>query len=315
MNYLTSKMKITIVGALIAALLFVQCNKMDDLNVRLEERYTTEFVEAAQTGALFRCAQCTESNTKITGNRAQLLAQNFAPLLKFDRAAPDYPTSVETVWANSDPASIVCDGQLVMVNRNSPSSLSFPTYYEVQQHPSRPNRVFIDYWWTYNIQSNCFSNLGGHDYDWEHVIVQVDTEANKVISVTYFQHGGWYTIDWRNRNVNDIITVFVGKLAHGSYHNSRSWTLPGYECSYWGDYRNPAGPQDETTTAGNLVHMDCNNPHFSFNGNWGTVGKGPLYRNRDYWNFNACSGTDGLFGQDGCSACNFGSSIKLGAIN
>src|SRR5690606_40402774 len=89
----------------------------------------------------------------------------------------------------SDPASIVCDGQLVMVNRNSPSSLSFPTYYEVQQHPSRPNRVFIDYWWTYNIQSNCFSNLGGHDYDWEHVIVQVDTEANKVISVTYFQHG------------------------------------------------------------------------------------------------------------------------------
>lgn len=92
MNYLTSKMKITIVGALIAALLFVQCNKMDDLNVRLEERYTTEFVEAAQTGALFRCAQCTESNTKITGNRAQLLAQNFAPLLKFDRAAPDTET-------------------------------------------------------------------------------------------------------------------------------------------------------------------------------------------------------------------------------
>lgn len=295
-------------------LIFSQCSKQHDPAQNGQKAVVRSMVEAMQTGAQFMCENCQESPGKITGATAQNLAFTYAPLLKFDRAAPDYPTSVENVLANTDPASIVCGGQLVLTNRDAPRSMDFPTYYEVQQHPNDANKVFIDYWWTYKNQPNCFGSLGGHDYDWEHMVVQVNKQTNRVVTVTYFQHAGWYTKDWRNVAQGTRIEGYVGKKAHGMYHFSNSITLPGVECSYYGDYRNPDGAKDQVLSGNNLVAISCNIAGFSFNGNWGTIGRGPLYRDRAYWNYGSCNGSDGLFGTDGCSKSDFPVGTKIGSL-
>ncbi|MDN5285014.1 MAG: hypothetical protein JWR38_1288 [Mucilaginibacter sp.] len=294
-------------------MIFTQCKKNSELD-SLGNKSDKE-ASGKQKVNTVMCADCAESTTKITGSQAQTLASTYAPLLKFDRATPDYPTSVENVWANTDPNSIVCNGTLVLTNRDAPRSKDFPTYYEVQQNPNDANKVFIDYWWTYKTQSTCFENLGSHDYDWEHIVIQVNTQTNRVITVTYFQHAGWYTRDWRSVAANTRVPVYVGKTAHGSYHFSNSISFPGYACSYYGDYRNPNGAADEVSTTNNLVEISCNITQLSFNGNWGTgVGKGPLYRGRAYWSFSTCNGHDGITGTDGCSQSSFPDGTQIGGI-
>lgn len=290
-------------------LLLTQCQKSED---ELTPKMEIES-EVAVAAAAAPCA-CQESSTKVSGATAQTWATQFAPLIKFDRASPDYPTSAENIFASSDPATTVCGGKLVLVERSVARSMDFPTYYDVQIHPSDPNRIFIDYWWAYKRQENCFSNLGGHDYDLEHIVVQFNQSTQRIISVTYFQHGGYYTKDWRRVAAGTRVQSWVGKFAHGNYHFGSSITLPGYECAYWGDYRNPSGTKDEVLTSRRLVQMDCSVTEFNFSGNWGDPGKGPLFRDRNYWNFPACSGTDGPFGQDGCSACDFGNTKLIGTI-
>lgn len=310
------KTKSLMLSMALVCLIFTQCKKQTHSDSSFEKKPTvTSMAEANKTGAQFLCEDCQESATKITGTQAQTLASTYAPLVKFDRAAPDYPTSVEDIWANTDPNSIVCNGTLVLTNRDASRSMNFPTYYEVQQHPTNPNRVFIDYWWTYKSQTTCFANLGGHDYDWEHTVIQVNTQTNRIVSVTYFQHSGWYTKDWRNVPANTRVEIYVGKKAHGSYHDRNTISFPGYDCSYYGDYRNPNGAADEVLSGNNLVGMYCNMSHFSYNGGWGTIGKGPLHRYRAYWSFAACNGNAGITGTDGCSKCSFGSSVMIGNIS
>lgn len=271
--------------------------------------------QAVQLMAQPMCSDCAESTTKMTGSPAFDLAWTFSPIMKFDRAAPDYPTTVEDIWASTNPASIVCNGTLALVNRDAPRSKNFPTYYEVQRNPNNPDRVFIDFWWTYKTQSTCFANLGGHDYDWEHTLVQVNTQTNRIVTVTYFQHSGWYTKDWRNVAAGTRPQVFVGKKAHGSYHFGNSISFPGYDCSYYGDYRNPNGAADEVITWNNsLIEINCGIPQFSFNGNFGGIGKGPLYRYRAYWSFSSCSGNAGITGSDGCSQSDFPEGTQIGSI-
>lgn len=289
-----------------SSLLLTQCRK-DDVVTPLKNE---QQVAVATAGI---CA-CNESSTKVTTANAAVWAAQFAPLIKFDRASPDYPTTVENIWASSDPASIVCGGKLVLTERSVAKNMDFPTYYDVQVSPNDPNRIFIEYWWAYKRQENCFSNLGGHDYDLEHIVIQVNQSTQRVITVTYFQHGGYYTKDRRSVAAGTRVQSWVGKFAHGAYHFGSSVTLPGYECAYWGDYRNPNGTKDEVLTSRRLVQMNCNITEFNFSGNWGDPGKGPLFRDRNYWNFPACSGTEGPFGQDGCSACDFGNTVMLGSI-
>lgn len=305
-----SKSLLPVLLALIAVL-FTQCKKQEGLFGSSDESKS-----AKQKVSSVMCQDCAESTAKITGSQAQALASTYAPQLNFDQATPDYPTSVENVFSNTDPASIVCGGTLSLLNRDAPRSKDFPTYYEVQQNPNNTSRVFIDYWWTYKTQSTCFQNLGGHDYDWEHVVIQVNTQTNRVLTVTYFQHAGWYTRDWRNVAAGTRVPVWVGKTAHGSYHFGNSVSFPGYACSYYGDYRNPAGPNDQVLTGNNLVEISCNITALSFNGNWGTtVGKGPLYRGRAYWSFSTCAGHDGITGTDGCSQSSFADGTLIGSIN
>jgi hypothetical protein len=310
------KTKSLLLSMALLCLIFTQCSKQNDAGSAGKKRpTTTSFVNAAQTGALFSCPECQESGQKITGTTAQTLASTYAPLVKFDRAAPDYPISVEDVFNSTDPNSIVCNGTLVMTNRAPGLSKSFPTYYEVQQHPTAANKVFIDYWWTYKTQTTCFAGQGGHDYDWEHTVLQVNTQTNRVLTVTYFQHAGWYTRDWRNVTAGTRVDIFVGKKAHGSYYNRNTISFPGYDCSYYGDYRNPNGAADEVQSWNNLVAIGCDKEQFSYSGGWGGIGKGPLYRSRDYWNFAACNGSAGITGTDGCSQSSFPVGTQIGSIN
>ncbi|TRW26606.1 hypothetical protein FMM05_04315 [Flavobacterium zepuense] len=265
------------------------------------------------TNAFLSCG-CTESTAKITTTESATWATTFAPLVKFDRAAPDYPTSVEDIWASTNPGSIVCNGQLQLTNSTAPTSLNFPTYYDVQQHPTDADKVFIDYWFTYKKQEPCSAGQGGHDYDWEHIVIQFKKSTQRIVTVTYYQHGGWYTIDWRNKAAGTRVVAFVGKYAHGMYNNSNTISFIGYACTYFGDYRNPADATDEASTWNNLVRMTCDKTEFNFNGGWGTTGKGPLHRDRQYWNFAACNGSD-TFGTNGCSGSDFAVGTIIGTIN
>lgn len=299
------KHHVLLLGSFIT-LLFSQCSKQGDL-----DGLTPDGRKAKTEG--MGC-NCTESSRKITGSQAEALAKAFAPLLKFDQASPDYPTSVMDVWNATSPASIVCGGKLVLTDRTAPRSMNFPTYYEVQSNPNDPNKVFIDYWWVYKRQENCFADQGGHDYDLEHTVIQVNKATQQAISVTYFQHAGWYTKKANAVMDNNRVAIFVGKIAHGSYHNRNTISFPGYSCSYWGDYRNPNGDKDYVQTTNNLVQMSCSIDQFNFDGNWGDPGKGPLFRDRAYWNYKTCRGTDGLFGQDGCSASDYDQNALIGNL-
>lgn len=113
------------------------------------------------------------------------------------------------------------------------------------------------YWLWYGKQEGCFLTAGEHGDDWEHV--SVFTTDGLVQKVTFYQHSGRYT---RKRGTfsasGERTYVYVGKVAHGSYHakcdgqcsvtefftqgclGSVNYCLGG--CGYWDDYRNP-GPK------------------------------------------------------------------------
>lgn len=293
-----------------SAIVFVKCSTPET-----EETNRVAFNTKVTNVHPFLNCNCSESATKVNGSTAANWANQFAPLVKFDRAAPDYPASVEAVWSSSADGGKVCEGELSLTDATAPAAPVFPTYYDVQEHPSDSDKIFIEYWFTYKRQEPCAVGQGGHDYDWEHIVLQVKKSTQKIITVTYFQHGGWYTKDWRNVSAGTRVVAYVGKKAHGMYHNSRSSSFFGYECTYYGDYRNPADAGDEYGTWNDLVAMSCEKTEFNFSGTWGASGKGPLFRTRDFWNFAACKGTDGLFGTDGCSQCDFGNSVIIGSIN
>jgi len=307
----TMKKNFIKVLALFSVVFFYQCSAP---SMEEEDVAFGSIPKKANTNPFLNCA-CTESGTKITGSTAANWASQFAPLVKFDRAAPDYPTSVEDIWASSSPSTITCGSTLALTNTTSPASPVFPTYFDVQQHPSDSDKVFIDYWFTYKNQEPCAAGQGGHNYDWEHVVIQFKKSTSRIVTVTYFQHGGWYTKDWRNVAAGTRLVAFVGKKAHGMYHNSRSSSFFGYECTYYGDYRNPENSGDEYGTWNNLLQMDCAKTEFNFSGTWGGSGKGPLFRDRAYWNFASCNGSEGLFGTDGCSQSDFAVGTLLGGIN
>jgi len=174
------------------------------------------------------------------------------------------------------------------------------TYYKVHCCSSASNRFFIDYWWFYYRQDNCLFNSGGHDYDWEHVVVQVtgdpaNVSAMDLVSITYYQHSGRYTRKKANMPIVDTThpIVYVGKVAHGSYHNSGG--IGG--CCYWDDYRNlgSANRKWQTwATPSSLIQLSCDSSApswMTFPGDWGQAGKGPLFRGIDYCTLTTCVGS------------------------
>lgn len=299
-----------------ALLVLAHCSKQDkNSSATLVSQNEKKVSANVAAGARTMGCSCQEMSTKITGQEAMQLATEYAPIVYFDRSAPDYPTSVEDIWNCTDSSSITCGGTLKLVNNDAPRSLNFPTYVEVTADPNNSNRIFVAYWLLYKRQGNCVGSSGGHDYDLEHIVVQGYRDTKKFISITYFQHAGWYTRDWRALPASYHPFAYVGKHAHGMYDISRSTSFLGYECTYWGDYRNPASSADEAHTWDNLSLMSCDITQFNFDGNWGQPGQGPLYRRRDYWNFTSCNGTGGeLSSADGCKRSDFPHDMLLGAI-
>jgi len=127
-----------------------------------------------------------------------------------------------------------------------------PTYFKViSDVDSLDNgRLLIAYWWYYGWQRPC--NLwpegpdGAHHGDWEHIIVCTTPDRTDVQAVVYAQHSGHYT---RLPGGFEALpggapVVYVGKVAHGSFHNSckapECIDIPGLICMYYGDFRNPS---------------------------------------------------------------------------
>ena len=168
---------------------------------------------------------------------------NYIPIYKFDGAAskycyPDWPSSQN-------------DNKCVTtLNKNA------PVFYEVD---TCDGQTVYTYWLWYGLQKPCILNQGTHGDDWEHVSVYVNPSDEKVSKVVFHQHGGHYTRrrgEYQTEGERPI--VYVGKIAHGSYHvdcngHCSFWELINYGCygsvrfciggcGYWDDFRNP-GPE------------------------------------------------------------------------
>jgi hypothetical protein len=254
----------------------------------------------------YYCPNCVDNYDKaITASEALSMAQRFAPIWKFDQSAPTLPDDIETIWNAAGNKS--CGSTLTLDNRSiiNAKNLNFTTYFDVQVSPADSRRVFIDYWLVYARQDNCIGSTGGHDFDWEHVVVQFNRSTWTRSTVTYFQHTGYYT---KSMNA-DNPEVYIGKIAHGSYHNSGG---NGTACCYWEDWRNPGSV---VNAANKLYQFRCTNDAMAFDGNWGSPGKSPLYRTRDYWNFSPCKGSKlKLCTESGCYASDY-TSTKIGSIS
>ena len=179
-----------------------------------------------------------DSSVHVMGDES-----SYVPIFKFDGSASEY--------CFPDTPSAANDNQCVeSLDENA------PVYYRVDT--CNGQTVYTYYLW-YGTQMPCIKYFDeGHGNDWEHVSVYVDSSST-VSKVVFHQHGGHYT---RKRGTyqaeGERPIVYVGKVAHGSYHidcNGRcSWTefirygcygsvryCPG-GCGYWDDFRNP-GPE------------------------------------------------------------------------
>ena len=59
--------------------------------------------------------------------------------------------------------------------------------------------------------------VGGHRHDWEYIMVW--THDHRVVSVTFLQHSGWYTLERDQLELEDEhAVVYVGRAKHGMYH-------------------------------------------------------------------------------------------------
>lgn len=179
----------------------------------------------------------------------QFEAWKYAPLLKFDRAADEFPMNAQTAYLDNSAEVRVLD----QVNN--------PTYYKVCGDINSPTATFsIGYWWYYGKQRLCTilgisdpTGESAHDGDWEHIIVHAS--HGSVVKVQYHQHGGHYTA---NANQIDIWSythpvVYVGVEGHGSYYNSNDYAGG---CGYFYDYRNPKDDSDHLLTWNNIISID-----------------------------------------------------------
>ena len=161
---------------------------------------------------------------------AEAAVEKYSPVLKFDGSAEGYPMNAQIYLDHR------CGGKHRCQN-NQLDAVSNPTYFRILQSDEQNRTMDIAYWWFYGYQSACepIKNLGAHDGDWEHIIVHVNDLMLE--TVTYFQHDGHYTTSGFER-IDAHPVVYVGKVAHGSYHNRTPHGIGG-GCGYFWDWRNP----------------------------------------------------------------------------
>jgi hypothetical protein len=218
----------------------------------------------------------------------------FAPLLKFTRFSGrfGYPMSAQPFFdaLPKDANGVPVDqpGKTPVGIENTDISTlhgsSIPTCYKMDQYK---NQVRILYWFFYGYQHFCVGGLikdGFHNGDWEHVDVILSEDQKRVAAVGFYQHGGHYVRTIGQKGIcspagtgrcegnsgfyTDGVrpVVYVGRGAHGNYHNANSF-LPGttgkedpeaFQCTYYGDYRDPMTSADDFDTSRNLIDLDGN---------------------------------------------------------
>ena len=218
----------------------------------------------------------------------------FAPLLKFTRFSGrfGYPMSAQPFFdaLPKDANGVPVDqpGKTPVGIENTDISTlhgsSIPTCYKMDQYK---NQVRILYWFFYGYQHFCVGGLikdGFHNGDWEHVEVILSEDQKRVAAVGFYQHGGHYVRTIGQKGIcspagtgrcegnsgfyTDGVrpVVYVGRGAHGNYHNANSF-LPGttgkedpeaFQCTYYGDYRDPMTSADDFGTSRNLIDLDGN---------------------------------------------------------
>lgn len=192
-------------------------------------------------------------------------------------SAPGYPDS-EPYWDSKSehwwPVELVCSRDECKngMNNNDFATLNagkVPTYFHVisDRDGLAEGRLRIAYWWFYGFQKACNDGKlavgpdGSHYADWEHIIVTTSPDREAIEAVTYFFHGQWYT-----RHAGSYYTdaggerpvAYIGKTAHGAYHNRdhSGWMIgtPSYCCEY-ADYRNPVTASTWGNANDNLVSL------------------------------------------------------------
>ncbi len=200
------------------------------------------------------------------------IATKYAPELRLDRASEGYPMSAQPFYEIMKSYT----GGYFRVENNFKASLSTgttPTYYQFRQFG---NQVRIHYWWFYGYQNPCFTDLGSHNGDWEHVMVTLNEAQSAIAAVTYYQHGDSYTRIAGPRDApctpdgtgrcagshgfpsdGTHPIVYSGKIAHGSFHDSNSIGAGTFDaCAYYGDYRNPSSSADYLQSWSKLINLD-----------------------------------------------------------
>ena len=202
----------------------------------------------------------------LFGATSRALAEQFAPQLRFDKAAWAFPMSAQEYFDNNIESSVG------PIENTDPSTLTAadpslvpPTYFKAFKVG---DQIRILYWWYYGWQPGCWEPIvgveGTHDGDWERVMVILSEDELRVIAVTYWQHSGWYTRLAQGGDTDRFLgasydpglsfygdhpIVFVGKGQHGSYHDEGGWgdSISGgglSYCDYYADWRNNEGHSD-----------------------------------------------------------------------
>jgi len=169
-------------------------------------------------------------------------ANRYRPIYKFDGASggycyPDYPSSSNDGTCHTT------------LNQRAPVFVRVDT--------CGGDTVYTYYLW-YGKQQPCIAGPAddGHGNDWERVSVFV--KNNQVQKVLFHQHSGQYTrVRGTFESEGERPVVYIGKIAHGSYHAQCDGKCSFVEffrygclgtvnycqggCGYWDDFRNP-GP-------------------------------------------------------------------------
>ncbi len=156
------------------------------------------------------------------------LVQRFNPRIKF--------RNDNQCW----PMVPIAIGECGTIDEFKMAQDDIPVYWEYFYDEQYPGQFLITYWYYYGQQDACWAGIGAHGNDWERITVHIRDEA--LVHVVYNQHDARYVkpAEEIDLEAGERPISYVGRHAHGNYHDQRSTSIPGWEnCFYWKDPRGP----------------------------------------------------------------------------